>query len=607
MRRGRGQVLYRFLPGQMVDYSDTRVIGKVAQWHVRELTGVDMARLVDLVRSSASRFGNRIRGFPRGFSPSDFVLLEPAGVELELFPLTFFCKHCNRAFRYKSVRDFTNAVSRNNYRCPGCGQGELEQADIVHFHTCGNLETLVVPRCPDHGYECIVLEKFGSPAIKDWIWQCCDHRHGSSPRNLVRVGAHCFRHTPSQRMTHGPFRRSDIFYPESVMMINVPPLSDKALDEEVWRLVLAEYLGIAPLGTARKLASGDARLRGSVSLQEKRQKLIEDEGLDPSVVDRVMKTLEVTGDVEDVQESLEQLDRMVSLSGTALTATASQAYGYVQTISGETTRLLSREVARVQGPSAERIREAPDRLDYLGFAEAYVTTEFPLVKAVFGYSRGDPERRGSTLQAFPRHESYPGKTPVYGAQIETEAILLTLNRTRVWERLSDNGWSRGEPPSDETRLKAWFLNNVDLAAIPTFEEIPHTETVTKWVYRLTHSLSHLLIRQASAIVGLDRNSLSEVVFPNIPAFAIFANNPGGFQLGGIVTLFESGMTSWLEAATEEVEQCLYDPVCIETDTACLACLFLAEISCEHFNRELGRDVIIGSPSGEPQIGYWSGL
>jgi hypothetical protein len=66
------------------------------------------------------------------------------------------------------------------------------------------------------------------------------------------------------------------------------------------------------------------------------------------------------------------------------------------------------------------------------------------------------------------------------------------------------------------------------------------------------------------------------------------------------------MASWLEAAADEVMYCLNDPSCIEGKKACFACLHLAEVSCEHFNRELGRDVLIGSPSGAPKYGFWSG-
>src|SRR5207249_11587504 len=190
-----------------------------------------------------------------------------------------------------------------------------------------------------------------------------------------------------------------------------------------------------------------------------------------------------------------------------------QIFEYHQVEALASTTSIADAVSRAEGPSAERVRTAPERLHNLGFADALVTTDFPIVKAVFGYSRGDPERTTSTLRAFPRNEASPMKTPIYGARIQTEAILLRLDRLRVWAWLQANGWAGGRQPKDDTEAKIWFINNVPLNSIPTFEEIPAAATLTKWVYRLVHSLSHVLLSQASAVVGIDRNSIGEVLFP----------------------------------------------------------------------------------------------
>jgi len=564
-----------------------------------------MMRLISRVRTYASRFGRRIEGFPRGWSPSDFVVLEPASVELDLFPLTFFCKSCRRALRFKTVQEFRSKTFPYGYHCPRCRTGELEQTDLVHYHKCGNLETLVVPKCKDHGDADITLEKFGSNAIKRWMWQCHNPGHPHGPLDLGRVGAHCFKHTPAEMMAHAPFRQGDVYYPESVTLINVSPLGGQgSADERLWKLVLAEYLGIASPGTARRIASRGHQDAAAVSVRETRDKLLK-EGIDPALIDRILRELELPPDVDSLQNAIESVGRVVPLSGPSLVLAASQVFEYQEIVALESTTSIQDVVRRAEGPAAERTRSAPDSLRRLGFADAFVTTDFPIIKAVFGYSRGDPERTTSWLRAFPRNEAFPQKTPIYGARIRTEAILLRLDRIRVWKWLRDNEWVGGTQPMNDTDARAWFVNNVSLNSIPTFEEIPPTATVTKWVYRLVHSLSHVLLSQASAIVGIDRNSMGEVLFPTIPALAIYVGGSQEFQLGGMYALFENQVPSWLEVAAEEVTNCLHDPVCLDTDTACFACMFLAETSCEHFNRELGRDVIIGSRARHPGIGYWS--
>src|SRR2546426_2346011 len=530
MRRGRGQVLYKFLPEQVVDYSDKEVIGKVARWHAKELSGIDMTRLMSVVRNSASRFGTRTEGFPHGWSPGDFVMLEPTSIELDLFPLTFFCKECKGAYRFTSVNEFRHKARDHDYRCPRCHKGGLEQADLVHYHTCGNLETLVVPKCHDHGDAFISLEKFGSNAIKRWMWQCLNPAHPRGTLDLVRVGAHCFKHTPSERMAHAPFRQGDVYYPESITMVNVPPLGvEGPVDETLWKLVLGEYLGFASAGTAQKNASVGTRASAASSIQETRDRLIK-EGVDPALFDRIASELNVPSGIDSLRSAIESVDRAVPLRGPPLVLVASQIFEYQQVAALESTTSIEDTVRRAEGPTAERVRTAPDRLHSLGFADALVTTNLPILKAIFGYSRGDPERATSTLRAFSRNEASPQKTPIYGARIQTEAILLRLDRHRVWEWLRDNGWVGGTTPKNENDAKAWFVNNVSLSSIPTFEEIPPTATVTKWVYRLVHSLSHVLLSQASAIVGIDRNSIGEVLFPTIPALAIYGSNFHEFQI-----------------------------------------------------------------------------
>ncbi len=606
MRRGRGQVLYRFLPEQVVDYSDKQVIGKVAKWYARELTGIDMNRLMSEVASRASRFGKRIEGFPRGWKPTDFVLLEPTSLELDLFPLTFFCKACGRAVRFKSVREFRTATSRHNYHCPRCHSGELQQSDIVHYHTCGTLESLVVPRCNDHDRAEIHLEKFGSNAIKRWMWQCRNAAHPHGYLDLVRVGGHCFNHPAHPNMSHAPFRQSDVFYPESVTIVNVPSLgSATPIDDRIWKLVLGEYLELVPAGTSRRVASGGQLAASALVAGEARERLIR-QGFEPADVDRIVRALDLPADAEALSGALSAVDRMLHPSDTTVARLASQIYAYQQIVAMESTMSIADVARRAEGPTAERVREAPEKLHSLGFADAFVTTDFPLIKVVFGYSRGDPERLESTLRAFPRNEAFPQKAPIYGARIQTEAIVLRLDLIRVWKWLRENGWVPESQPTGETEMKAWLLNNVSLGAIPVFEEISSTSTVTKWTYRLIHSLSHVLLTQASSIVGIDRNSLGEVLFPAIPALAIYVSSSQEFQLGGMYTLFENAVSSWLEVAAEEVTTCLHDPVCIETETACFACMFLAEVSCEHFNRELGRDVLIGRQVKSPARGFWTG-
>ena len=58
---------------------------------------------------------------------------------------------------------------------------------------------------------------------------------------------------------------------------------------------------------------------------------------------------------------------------------------------------------------------------------------------------------------------------------------------------------------------------------------------------------------------------------------------------------------------EVAEKCIFDPICIERYKACGGCLFLNEISCQHFNHDLDRAFVIGhyDRSTKTKItGFW---
>lgn len=607
MRRGLNQVLYHFMPEQIVDYPVTGAIGRVERCSAVPINNVDMGRLLEAIKRSSDRFENRVMGFPRGqWGTCDFVFLEPNHIELGLFPLTFFCKKCRTAFRFDSIGDFRSATKRTNYKCPAC-KGDLEQSEIVHYHTCGKIESLVVRKCsdnPSHGAGHVYLDKARSNSIKDWWWRCGHPDHGSNHPRISRVGAWCFDHTPSEMMTHGPFRRSEVYYTESVAMVNVPPLGGQP-DDRVWSAVYGEYLGVAQDGLAKRLASGEKTANGELDQETARRKLLE-KGWSSEDIEEMISDLGIKSSSGEIDSVIRSAQDLVKLRGESFSMGASKVYEYLQIINGEETKPLSKVIQEAEGPQSEKVKGVPRTMKSLGLSDAHVTTAFPLVKAIYGFSRGDPERKKSTLRAFPSNESYRGKTPIYGAVTDTEAIVITLDRKAVHDWLRANNLISEPPLDDERTLKAWFLNNVKLSEIPAFDEISSLETTTKWVYRLTHSISHLLLRHASAIAGIDRDSLGEVLFPNIPAFAIYTNSTENFALGGLYTLFENSISPWLETASDEVRYCLNDPSCIDGERACFACMHLAEVSCEHFNRELGRDTIIGVTANGPRVGFWSG-
>ena len=164
--------------------------------------------------------------------------------------------------------------------------------------------------------------------------------------------------------------------------------------------------------------------------------------------------------------------------------------------------------------------------------------------------------------------------------------------------------------NDETKLKEWFINNIKIDKIPTFNDIDKNQySKTSYVYNLLHSISHALIKQAGDLCGLDKNSLSEYIFPQVPAIFIYCQNSQGLSLGALFNLFEAYLDKWLKYTLNSIDKCIFDPVCLDRDRACTGCLYINEVSCVHFNKDLDRRYLIGhyDKSTEEKIhGFWEG-
>ena len=124
---------------------------------------------------------------------------------------------------------------------------------------------------------------------------------------------------------------------------------------------------------------------------------------------------------------------------------------------------------------------------------------------------------------------------------------------------------------------------------------------------MIHTISHTLIIAAAEVCGLDKNSLSEYIFPNVPAIFIYCQNSQGFNMGALFSVFEMYLDKWLDNSYQAAKECVFDPVCREGDAACTGCIFTNEISCQHFNHDLDRNLLIGKMDKKTETrlyGFW---
>ena len=159
---------------------------------------------------------------------------------------------------------------------------------------------------------------------------------------------------------------------------------------------------------------------------------------------------------------------------------------------------------------------------------------------------------------------------------------------------------------DEISVKKWFAEYVHSDVISMFGEIDDSEIITKYVFALLHSMSHALMKAAGELSGLSSNSLTESIIVETASIFIYAQTSQGIPLGALSGMAESNYAYFLKKVYDESKFCVFDPICTERDhSACSACLIIPEISCNHFNAELGRKYLYSiDGAGAPTIGFW---
>jgi len=236
----------------------------------------------------------------------------------------------------------------------------------------------------------------------------------------------------------------------------------------------------------------------------------------------------------------------------------------------------------------------------MGFSRLALVSDFPIITATYGYSRAEYVPNQCRLNPFPPDREHGGRFPIFVDQIQADALLVTLNTDRLFTWLERNGYTPQIPAGTDSTLSRQAYFALLFHGIPTRETLLNDHPEARMVFGLLHTLSHLCIRQAALLCGLDRSSLSEYLLPPALTFAIYSNHRFRATIGALTALFEQSVEEWLNAVRNN-PQCIYDPVCYERESSCHACTHLPETSCRYFNLNLSRSLLFGGP--DPQLGY----
>lgn len=604
MRRGVNQALYKYLPESWVDFTQSgggiTYAVHVDHWNSIQLTGINNKRLLRIInqqvnefKNSSSEGENAVVNFASTIDEENYYVLTPKVSEHEraivtsVKPWVFVCNSCGVVRQYYSYEEFKR---REHERC-SCGN-HMTQLRMIRFCKCGYADGIYIPKCPTEGHGTKYMVRRGTGV--DFVCSKCGKK--ASPSFYC---PEC-----KQKLDTKPALDSSHYFSFTLSLIDLlDKRKDVFLDNETnsrgEKTVIAQYLGIIPPEQYNEIiAAGKITQEDDFELAlQKEAAGLRAGGLDEATIALVLDAKRRTNPNSKIFEAIERVGQGLSVAAEEdFKRIAEEILEYDELVHAKIT--LSLEEAE---QDAEIVNDGL-RPDYrsvskeLGFSNVQLCSGVPIVFSAYGYTRKERFGEGVRLRGFPQEMD---KKNVYASRLETEGVLFELDRRKVIEWLIENELiSQDDLPQDmsDFGIKMWFLDQVRLEKIKTFEAIDDSDRlgkITKHVYTLLHSISHAIINEAAEICGLDKSSLSEYLLPSIPAVFVYCSNSQGFNMGALYSAFQTHFDKWLKHAREKSRKCIFDPICIDKEKACAGCLFLNEVSCRHYNKDLDRSYLCG--------------
>ncbi len=628
MNRGKNQIMYSYLPGYTFDFDKSSAIAQIESIRGIQRTDLNLHLILQAIRNQAAAWGDLAPVFadPRR---DQFVLLEPKKVYARLFPKVFWCQNrqCGRVFDYSR----SDTIPKQG-TCPTCKRGRLAQLRFVKIHRCGDIKPLTPP------YECkscktknqFALDTRGSERISQFVWVCrkCGHRTSvfagyCSACNWEALSGE--NDNKKKQMSIEVHRANRVFYPHYAVLLNQPGAEvNRLLGIDKWEVVAGGFFMELPElagKTVREFANEQRQSAASTfTLSEAEIAQFKAKGYTD---DQIKLLTQMQTELTDTRQQ-----QQISLSPASISQSLTRQTGVPERVWLSAGQELLEAVLPFQSNQTQNLFTLPNPnteqaqaqglVSQLGLAQLSLASDFPMTHVTFGYSRAEYTPRDCRLNPFPADREHQGKFPLFVDTIQADAIIVRLDPQRVWRWLEKNNLKVSLPKGATDAQKAQRAHFVQLfsdLSDPNIqqESVTLTQTLTanyieaRMVFGLLHTMSHLFLKKAALLCGLDRISLAEYVLPRALMFAIYSNHRFGATIGALSSLFEQSLPDWLGQVMGDTRRCIYDPVCQSQGGNCHACTHLAETSCRFFNLNLGRPFLFGgydAKIGQIDYGYW---
>ena len=223
------------------------------------------------------------------------------------------------------------------------------------------------------------------------------------------------------------------------------------------------------------------------------------------------------------------------------------------------------------------------------------------VNALIGFTRVEPPEEGSDPDEGPARVPLTALPPewVPASQVHGEGIFIRFNEDALAQWEEETGVK-----SRDSLLRAGHQGWRNARKLDPDRDYPSVR------YVMLHGLAHLLIRELALECGYNAASIRERIYAATPEddgpqagvllYTAAADSDG--TLGGLVDLGRpENLERLLDQALQRARICSSDPLCAEHDpgkdrslhaSACHACSFVSETSCERGNRYLDRALLV---------------
>ena len=627
MFRSTSQALYKYVPLRWIDFyfSQSRrgITAFVDRWSSLPLEDINKKRLLRRVSEAVDSYRSQngalfvggenacLKNIGSTINEETYTVLTPRVSEFDraiaasVSPKVFFCEKCRRVQRFKKDSHYSYIIKQN---CKHCG-GNLVQLRDIYYCKCGWAGDVAIGSCDIHKDAPVRID------IRKHTYECTVCHRSTA---IFRACPEC-----NTRIRPNNVLDSAQSFVKSLSVIDLldPKMDDFLTQEEDGAVsIVANYLDLISESEFKKLVKYGRSSQKEIKNEsyESLLKTFLDQGMPQQYAEMAAKAACKVGESDPIEQAINKANTYID-DISKMNSYAELLLEYNAVKYGDDIVDLDTAIERAKELNAfVNVEKLKAKIERRGFISMQACDRIPFLQCSYGFTREYVDSASAptnnmqpvVLHGFPDENAE--KKNVYATKLQTEGVLFEIDRVKILKWLLKNDVVKEtEVPvdmDDEIAVKAWFINHIDLGAIQPFSLLSVQEdAITYYVYRLIHTISHTLIIAAAEVCGLDKNSLSEYIFPNVPAIFIYCQNSQGFNMGALFSVFEMYLDKWLDNSYQAAKECVFDPVCREGDAACTGCIFTNEISCQHFNHDLDRNLLIGKMDKKTETriyGFW---